>query len=69
MGPVQYMEVDAEAVRYYTRRLAEATLALMHTRLKLRRPVTLRWFTKAYGVRQPGQVRFSAAVSTATTPA
>ena len=57
-GPVCYMEVDAEAVRYHSRRLAEATLALMRTRLKLRQPVNLRWFTQAHGVRQPGQVRF-----------
>jgi hypothetical protein len=57
-NPVLYAEVAPDAVRYHTRRLAEATLALMRTRLKLRQPVTLRWFREVHGLREPGRVTF-----------
>ena len=57
-GPVCYVEVDASTVRYHTRRLAEATAAALRTRLKLARPVVLRWFAEPCGLREPGRVSF-----------
>ncbi len=58
MGSVEYIEVDASAVPYRIRRLAEATLAAVCRRLKLRQSVTIRWFTEPYGLREPGRASF-----------
>jgi hypothetical protein len=40
------------------RRLAEATAAVLRARLKLTRPVALRWFAEPCGLREPGRVSF-----------